>query len=106
MGAQGRNKRITSVDLLMMDVGAIMERLTICAAVLAVRPEGRKYGYHIIVLRNRLLLFYLDDHTVPDFTERQRAFEERVLPALVDAFGQRARPHVHLGMYLGFEVKA
>lgn len=100
-----RKLRITPIDRLAMDVGAVMERATMRAAHNVGRPDASP-GYYIIAKRRSVEVYYVETRSNTDFASRQTGFIQRVQPLLEAQFGaERVKRKSYEGVFQGFEVR-
>ncbi len=96
---------ITPTDLLVMEVGALME-CTAERAAAAVGRAGFTPGYRVIGEGRRVVVYRLEDRSASDFEDRQQDFAARLLPMLVQRFGRmRVKALRYQGVYHGYEVR-
>lgn len=106
MGLLGRKKHtITPADMLVMEIGSLMERTPERAAAGVGRHDSTP-GYRIISEGRRVVVYLSESTSEPDFTERQLAFVERIRPVLVGHFGKKRVGQIRYGgTYYAFEVE-
>jgi hypothetical protein len=95
---------MSPLDLLMVDVGAAMERLMIRAAMNVGKP-GYTPGYHMMVEGRTVVVYLAEDRARNDFVAGQHDFAERALPLLLERFGsKRVRSMRYRGVYHAFAI--
>lgn len=104
MGLLRRKRDFAPVDMLVLEVGVLMERTAERAAAGVGRP-GSTPGYRVIADGRRVVVYRLEDKSMSDFESRQRDFAARIGSLLTETFGRgRIKPVRYEGIYHGFEV--
>jgi hypothetical protein len=99
-----RSKTVTAVDLLSMDVGAVMEQASY-RGIVGVGTSKFRPGYQLKLNRRSVVVYYLNERGGDDLAQAQHAFAQRVGPMLVAKFGGgRVRTTTIMGIGQGFEI--